>query len=351
MKMSLAITLVLFCFSAHSQTPRDFKVAFIGDGGINNYSKSVLKLIKSEGTDMVLHQGDLDYRDKPAAFEDQINDILGVNFPYIASAGNHDAKKWFVKDGYRDVLTKRAKRIKGMNCTGDHGVNSVCIYKGMMFILSGVGSIGKNTFEYLEGVLNQSSQYVWKVCSWHKQMRAYQLGDKGNAVPWKYYKACKAHGAIIAQGHEHSYSRTYTISDFEKFEVKDKSDVLRVGGGMSFTFTNGLGGHSVRKQFLCKKKGSCPFWAKIYTRDQGAKPGALFCSFNAGGVEDRAKCYFKNIKNQIIDEFEIQSLNRKQLTGVDEESMIKAPEMVYYPTKLSTEADLWPAARNRYKCL
>ena len=37
-------------------------VAFIGDQGINNDSRAVLQLIRSEAVDLVLHQGDLDYQ-------------------------------------------------------------------------------------------------------------------------------------------------------------------------------------------------------------------------------------------------------------------------------------------------
>ena len=335
--------------SSETAKVEEVKVAFIGDQGLNNSSKSVLKLIKSEGAELVVHQGDFDYLDRPKSWEKQINDILGKDFPYIASAGNHDVKKWFVKDGYRDILERRAKRISSVNCTGDHGINAVCIYKGMMFITSGVGSIGKNTYEYLEGVLRQSGSYTWKVCSWHKQMRAYQLGDKGNSVPWKYYSLCRRSGAIIAQGHEHSYSRTYTMKNFEKFEVADKSKTLQVGDGKSFTFTNGLGGASIRRQKLCKKKGQCPYWASIYTRDQGAKPGALFCSFNSQGVRNRAKCYFKNIRNQIIDEFDIKNLNKvREVASTDLNS---EPEIIWYPTELASQEDLWPEGSERHVCL
>ena len=42
-------------------TDANFRVAFIGDQGLNSNSIAVLNLIKDEGAQMVLHQGDLDY--------------------------------------------------------------------------------------------------------------------------------------------------------------------------------------------------------------------------------------------------------------------------------------------------
>lgn len=38
----------------------NFKIAFIADTTLNNTTKELLKLIKNEAADMILHQGDLD---------------------------------------------------------------------------------------------------------------------------------------------------------------------------------------------------------------------------------------------------------------------------------------------------
>ncbi len=70
------------------------KVAFIGDQALTASSRAVLDLIHLEGADMVLHQGDFDYADNPAAWDSQINEVLGVSFPYFVSIGNHDVAKW-----------------------------------------------------------------------------------------------------------------------------------------------------------------------------------------------------------------------------------------------------------------
>ena len=87
-----------------SETPPNFKIAFIGDQELGKDAEAVLRLIKSEGAQAVLHQGDFDHEDNPAAWEAQINKILGRNFPYFASPGNHDIKRWNGEDGYQQRL-------------------------------------------------------------------------------------------------------------------------------------------------------------------------------------------------------------------------------------------------------
>src|SRR5438105_13314754 len=60
--------------------PRNLKIAFIGDGGLGPNSEAVLNLIKSEGASAALHSGDLEYTNNPAAWEAQLNNILGPDF-------------------------------------------------------------------------------------------------------------------------------------------------------------------------------------------------------------------------------------------------------------------------------
>src|SRR2546427_12444800 len=75
-------------------TDPGLKVAFIGDTANGTDFRSVLTLIKSEGAHMALHQGDFDYGSNPAAFFSTIDSVLGANFPYFASIGNHDTGSW-----------------------------------------------------------------------------------------------------------------------------------------------------------------------------------------------------------------------------------------------------------------
>ena len=48
-----------------TQSIPELRVAFIGDQGLGPNAIAVLELIKDEGAQMVLHQGDFDYKDAP----------------------------------------------------------------------------------------------------------------------------------------------------------------------------------------------------------------------------------------------------------------------------------------------
>jgi hypothetical protein len=101
--------------------PPGYKVAFIGDQGLGPLSEAVLQLIADEGADAVLHVGDLDYDDDPAAWEAQIDAILGPDFPYFTSVGNHDTAEWYVAGGYQERIAARMDRL-GIPWEGDLGV-------------------------------------------------------------------------------------------------------------------------------------------------------------------------------------------------------------------------------------
>ena len=296
---------------AASVPPPGFKVAFIGDQGLGSTdSIPVLQLIKNEGANMVLHQGDYDYSDNPAAWDQQITGVLGADFPYFASIGNHDVAAW---PGYQQKLYDRLAKIPGAVCTGDLGVKAGCTYQGLFFILSGVGTMGTDHDVYIKDQLAQDNS-IWSICSWHKNMQAMQVGSKSDSTGWAVYEECKNGGAIIATGHEHSYERTKTMTSIQN-QVIDPEwpgvNNVRVAPGASFVFVSGLGGASIRNQDLCLPTtfpyGCNGLWASIYTSDQGANYGALFCSFNVGGQANKAQCYFKDISGNIPDQFEITS--------------------------------------------
>ena len=210
--------------------PVNFKIAFIGDQGINDSAKAVLELIRDEKTNMVLHQGDFDYESDPDAWIDQIDTILGPDFPYFASVGNVDVPAWKGWGGwngwrgwggwngwggYQSKLESRLNRIEGASCTGDLGVNSVCTYKGIFFLLSGIGTLGFDHIDYMQKEL-QRLNAKWKICSWHKNQRLMQVGAMNDEVGWRAYEECRLAGAFVATGHEHSYSRTHLMSSFEE---------------------------------------------------------------------------------------------------------------------------------------
>ena len=284
--------------------PPNFKVAFIGDQGVNSNAAAVLQLIENEGADMVLHQGDLGYTYTPLEWDAQINSVLGEDFPYFASLGNHEGADW---PEYQALLAARLARIPGAVCEGDLGVKSACSYRNFFFVLvaPGVGESGHDPDDDYAGFIEQQlleNRSLWSVCSWHKNMRPMQVGGAGNETGWGVYEACRRGGGIVATGHDHSYSRTHLLDNFESQSVVSTSNTLTLERGKTFAFVSGLGGHSIRPQVL---EGA--WWASIYTLTQGADYGALFCTFHIDDQPERANCYFKDISGNVPDTFNIVS--------------------------------------------
>ncbi|MCZ6642549.1 MAG: metallophosphoesterase [Gammaproteobacteria bacterium] len=309
---------------AETATDPQLKVAFIGDQGSNLNSEAVLQLIRDEAENtgipvsMVLHQGDFDYNDDPVAWDALINRILGIDFPYFASVGNHDTDRWDGIDGYKAILEQRLARIQDQNCTGVLGVNSACTYKGLFFILSGVGTLGTGHAQYLTNEL-AASDAIWELCTWHRNQNSMQVGDKPDDVGWSAYEECRKAGAIVATGHEHSYSRTRTLTSMENLTVDPScSEVGQLcvesgDNGTTFAFVSGLAGITIRNQDRCLPTtfpyGCNDAWANIYTSDQAATHGALFITFNVDDNPNKARGYFKNINNEIVDDFEIVKIS------------------------------------------
>jgi hypothetical protein len=255
--------------SSDGVPPADFKVAFIGDQDRGSSATAVLQLILAEGTDLVLHQGDFDYADDPDAWDQKITDVLGPAFPYLVSVGNHDTAAWRGTNGYQAKFQQRLALIPDAYCVGDLGVNSVCIYKGLAIVLSGAGTLGSDHEAYIQQAFAADNHY-WRICSWHKNMNKMQVGT--------------------------------LMSSFENQIIANTSSTLALDEGNSFAFVSGLGGRNIRNQ-----DQSWPWMAAVYTSDQNANYGALFCTFNVNGQPDHADCYFKDIDGVVPDQFELVS--------------------------------------------
>ncbi|NIR46632.1 MAG: hypothetical protein GWN99_19690 [Gemmatimonadetes bacterium] len=283
-------------------------LAFIGDQGWEPASqadgpRAVLQLIEDEGADALLHQGDFDYLDDPAAWEAQIDDVLGIDFPYFVSVGNHDTGEWDGAGGYRDRMEARATRL-GFSWDGQLGERSALHFGGIHLLFGAPGTLGSdNTVyaDYFDGRLAADTS-TWRICSWHKNQRLMQVGGKSDDTGWEVYESCRAGGAIIATAHEHSYSRTHLLSHMESQAIASTADTLHLTTGASFVFVSGLGGKSIRDQ----ERGG-DWWAAIYTSDQGANYGALFGVFNVDGRSDLAYFYFKDIDGRVVDSFWVVS--------------------------------------------
>ena len=297
-------------------TEPNLRIAFIGDAGSGSNQRAVLKLIKSEGAWAVLHQGDFDYQSDPAEFWSSVDEVLGANYPYFVSVGNHDIDKWptTAKPSYARFLFDRIQRI-GVTPDNMELNNEMysLVFKGLKVVFVGEQKgAGDSVYAPYIRTHLKSDNHIWKVCSWHRNMSAMQVGDKTDDMGWGVYEACRENGAIIATAHEHSYERTKTLTSISNQTVDPDSpnpNRLVVAPGKTFSFVSGLGGNSIRVQKRClpvaPPYGCKGEWAKIYTSNQNAQYGALFITFNVNGDPNKARGYFKTIGGQIVDEFDV----------------------------------------------
>jgi parallel beta-helix repeat protein len=307
--------------SQDNPTPANFKIAFIGDQGSGSGAESVLSLIASEQADAVVHAGDFDYGDDPAGWDALITSFLGSDFPYFAAVGNHDESRFYGAGGYQTKLEARMNRL-GIPWSGDLGVQSSFDYAGIFFVLTAPDIFGDGDGYHDLYIRDQlaASDAIWKISTWHKNMEAMQIGGKGDEAGWGVYEESRRGGAIIATGHEHSYSRTHLLSSMQNQTVASVSNTLVLAQddpdtptdeGRTFAFVSGLGGVSVRDQERCLP-ATFPYgcqgeWASIYSENQGATDGALFGVFNHQGVPNRAHFYFKDVDGNVIDDFIVES--------------------------------------------
>jgi hypothetical protein len=78
-----------------------------------------------------------------------VNDILGDRFPYFSLIGNHDCVSWAGKNGYQQLIYDRLNRIGAdVTCFGEVGINMVCSYKGVTFVLSSYGTTLSSCVDY-----------------------------------------------------------------------------------------------------------------------------------------------------------------------------------------------------------
>jgi hypothetical protein len=317
-------------------TEPNLKVAFIGDSDYGPSFTAVLNVIQSEGADFVLHQGDFDYNEDPNGFFAAIDSVLGPNFPYFASIGNHDTASWPEGCGnpngcYASLLKERMARIGVSPDNPDLNDEMYSLdYRGlkMVFVggeIDGAGDCDTDPAGYACYIRSQltTDDHLWKICSWHRNQNAMQVGGKPDEMGWAVYESCRDLGAIIATGHEHSYHRTKTLTSMQNQTVDlvqhppengvpGRPDAVRVAPGASFVFVSGLGGRNMREQQRCLPATypyGCNFeWANIFTLDQAGgveKFGALFIEFGVDGDPARARGYFKTTDAQVIDAFEV----------------------------------------------
>ncbi len=281
------------------------KVAFVGDTGYGSGFQSVLNLIKAEGAKLTMLLGDTSYSNSgDNAWDAMVRNTLGSSDPVLLAIGNHD-----IDDSnfttVRNLAQARLSKQTAVKCASSYPTSTSnssamkCQFNTLYFVISGVGTTGTiaGNESSLANALNAAPAGAWRICAWHKNQQDMQVGGKTNEVGWTSYETCRKKGAIIATGHEHSYSRTHLLSSMSSKTVASTSSPYTLTNGRTLAFVSGLGGTSPRDQ---ERNGA--WWGKIYTATQGAKHGVLFGTF----YDSHADFYFKNVNGQIIDSFTVK---------------------------------------------
>ena len=296
------------------------KVAFIADQGNNSNANAVLTLIQNEGTDLLLIQGDLGYKENAATqWDANLTNALGRDFPVLTVVGNHENFEWPL---YQKLIKERVVRNSKLDCIGNTGVKAKCRFGNIdiVQVAQGVTEVAgvksdDSYDDYIRSSFSTSGQR-WRICSWHKNQKDMQPAEKRDSTGWTIYDACLDAGAMIAMGHAHAYSRTHLLSNFEEKTIVSKSSDMTLKAGQSFAVVSGLGGRDVVEQ-----KNDGDWFGSIYTASQGATHGALFCSFDI----TTADCYFKAIDGAIPDRFTL-TLDTTSPKQIDSETAPPAPE-------------------------
>jgi hypothetical protein len=282
-------------------TDPNLKIGFIGDTSTGTNFRSVLTLVKNEGAAALVVEGDMSYSSDPNAWWSDVNTVLGTTFPVFISRGNHDDSSW---SGY---LPQANAHLGGaVREAGAHDANYKTTFRNLVIATIKVGDTGARIAPFL-----QNDPHIWKICQWHQNQQAMQIGGKTDEMGWDVYETCRQQGAIIETGHEHSYERTKTLTSMTNQIVDttcSSASSLCVGAGRTFANVVGLGGNSVRDQTRCLPTtppyGCKGEWAFIYASNQGATHGAQFITFNDTGPK-HASGYFKNVNGVTVDTFTI----------------------------------------------
>jgi hypothetical protein len=279
-------------------TEPNLKIAFIGDTAAGDNFKSVLALIEREKATAILIQGDLTYSGTTSAQWFSAIDET-TKLPYFVAQGNHDVGWDKLGGGLQERYAKLGIPMEHNDPTLS---NYAFVYKGLKVVMVGPGETDAPTrADYVKERL-KGDPHIWKICSWHKNQRASNVADKDDEMGWQIYENCRAQGAIVAQGHSHTYSRSKTlINDTAQIVDENCNDPfsLCVGPGRHFFFDSSLGGVDTRG--LNTTWSAKPHFASAYS---GAF-GALFIEFNVDGDARKARGYFKTVGDQRIDPPEI----------------------------------------------
>ena len=298
-------------------TDRGVLVAYIGDQGYGIRSRAVLSLIRDRGADLVVHAGDFDYRDDPESWKAQVEGTLGPGTPYLAVIGNHDPHAW---EGYQPIIAEWSTGVPDLACHGEPGLAQVCSFRGLDFFLGSPG-LGPGGAAFFETELARSTA-MFRTCVWHYNQEDFQVGRKGNQAGYAPYQACVKHGALIVNGHEHSYSRTRTLTDpgneSAGHGATGDPETGLLGPGHGVVVVSGLAGAS-RRSYNAEDHDDDTWWAGIYAGGRHHSNGNEFETELTDGVffvhyatadPRKAEGWFENVDGTIIDRVSFVTLPR-----------------------------------------
>jgi hypothetical protein len=70
----------------------------------------------------------------------------------------------------------------------------------------------------------------------------FQIGPKQDETGFEVYDTCRRFGALVMTGHDHSYARTFLMSDFANFTIASREPSPTIVEGSSVVLLSGVGG-------------------------------------------------------------------------------------------------------------
>ena len=256
-------------------------------------------------------QPDKHQKQSPNLWQNQLDGLLGSYYPLISAIGNHDEKQWV---RYQSSIYQRYEHSGlSLSCYGEVGKNTICTYKGVAIVSSAQGTPKQDPkfVDFVDLSFSTYPQFRWRICSFHKNMKNFQIGGKGDDTGYEIYDMCRQKGAIITTGHEHSYSRTKTMTNYAQQEYIDSLDPneIELTEGSNVAWVSGVSGQEVRSS--SSKLRAKGWWATALaanTKPALQSAAVLFCKFNFNGDANLAYCYLKQINGVIRDEFYIHNM-------------------------------------------
>ena len=284
-----------------------FTVAFVGDTIVGPATGLLYAQLVAQGVELLVHLGDMDYLPDPAAWDHQLTRFFGPSFPVLAMAGNHDMAKWHL---YQRLIERRMLRSNLASvCSGETGVQQHCRVQGIHLVSGTPVDTGLDFHAYLNQTFDRiNSTQPWTVCTWHNNHKLYQLTNRHDEpVPLDVYDRCRLQGAISIAGHDHIYSRTKVMSDFNSTTVSDNPDNnkthVAIQPGESIHIISGLGGHDVDEPVVAESLN--PWWETTVGRSTSppAHAAALICTFRWNGQLNTTYCREIDATNVVLDTF------------------------------------------------